>query len=229
MSTQTTAYSLLAVSKFLGNNKAEKKLKFSFNVNGETGSRSSDMSVVSFDLGGKGKNVQIKNTGDGILYVRLITKGVPLGGNEEATANNISLSVDYFDMKNRRISIDQMEQGKDFIAEITVVNPGSRGKLKELALVHIVPSGWEIHNSRMDNYNSNTSSYFTYQDVRDDRVYTYFDLNANQKKTFRVQLNSSYLGKFYLPGISVEAMYDYSIYARTKGKWVEVSSDVPVN
>lgn len=229
MSTQTTAYSLLAVSKFLGNNKAEHKLKFSYNVNGETGARNSDMSVVSFDLGGKGKNVQVKNTGKGILYVRLIRKGIPLGGNEEATAKNINLSVDYFNMKNQRISVDELEQGKDFIAEITVSNPGMRGRLKELALVHIVPSGWEIHNSRMDNYNSNTSDFFTYQDVRDDRVYTYFDLNGNQKKTFRLQLNSSYLGKFYLPGISVEAMYDNSIYARSKGKWVEVVSESNLN
>ena len=95
--------------------------------------------------------------------------------------------------------------------------------------MHIVPSGWEIHNSRMDQYNSNSSDYFTYQDLRDDRVFTYFNLNANQKKTFRVQLNSSYLGKFYLPGISLEAMYDHSIYARTKGKWVQVSDEVEFN
>ena len=130
----------------------------------------------------------------------------------------------YFDMKNNRITVDELPQGKDFIAEITVSNPGLRGTLKELALVHIVPSGWEIHNSRMDDYQSNTSSFFTYQDVRDDRLYTYFDLKANQKKTFRVQLNSSYLGRFYHPGISVEAMYDNSIYARTRGNWIRVVS-----
>lgn len=229
MSTQTTAYSLLAVSKFVGKNKAEKELKFSYSVNGEAGSRSTPMTVVSFDLGGKGKNVLVKNTGQGILYVRLITKGVPLGGEEAAEANNIMLEVDYFDMKNNRIAVDQLKQGTDFVAEITVSNPGLRGSLKELALVHIVPSGWEIHNSRMDEYDSNNSSFFTYQDVRDDRVYTYFDLKANQKKTFRVQLNSSYLGKFYLPGISVEAMYDHSIYARSKGKWIQVLSQDGVN
>lgn len=229
MSTQTTAYCLMAVSKFVGQNSAEDKLKFSFNINGESGTRNSDMTVVSFDLGGKGKNVQVKNTGSGILYVRLITKGIPLGGDEEAEAKNIAIRVNYFDMNNRPINIDNMGQGKDFVAEITVSNPGTRGRLKELALVHIVPSGWEIHNSRMDEYNSNKSSFFTYQDVRDDRLYTYFDLGPNQQKTFRVQLNSSYLGKFYLPGISVEAMYDNSIYARTKGKWIQVSNEEEYN
>ena len=98
------------------------------------------MTMVSFDLGGKAKQVNIKNTGGGILYVRLIQKGVPLGGEEEAEAKNLSVDVTYFDMKNNRITVDELPQGKDFIAEITVSYPGLRGTLKEIALVHIVPS-----------------------------------------------------------------------------------------
>lgn len=225
MSTQTTAFALLSVSKFVGENKAEENMKFSFDVDGKSGTRNSEMTMVSFDLGGKTKKVKVKNTGKGILYVRLITKGVPLGGNEQPEAKNIDLTVNYFDTKHRPIDVSTMKQGTDFIAEITVSNPGSRGYLRELALVHIVPSGWEIHNSRMDLYNSNNSSYFTYQDIRDDRIYTYFDIGPNKTKTFSVQLNSSYLGKFYLPGISVEAMYDNSIYARVKGQWVAVEAE----
>ena len=61
-----------------------------------------------------------------------------------------------------------------------------------------------------------------YQDIRDDRVYTYFDLQANKRKTFRVMLNASYAGRFYLPAIYCEAMYDNTINARKPGKWVEV-------
>jgi uncharacterized protein YfaS (alpha-2-macroglobulin family) len=229
MSTQTTAYCLLAVSKFVGENKATNKLNFTYKINGESGTRNSAMTMVNFDLRGKGKTVEVKNMSTGILYVRLITKGIPVGGEEEEVAKNISISVDYFDMKNNRIDVTNLEQGKDFIAEIKVSNPGTRGTLKELALVHVVPSGWEIHNSRMDEYNSGRSSFYTYQDVKDDRVYTYFDLNPSQEKIFRVQLNSSYLGKFYMPGISIEAMYDKGIYARTKGKWVTVSNEAYLN
>lgn len=229
MNTQATAYSLLAVSRFLGKNKAEENLKFNFEVNGQRGKRDTEVNLVNFDLGEDGRSVKVENGGKGVLYVRLITKGVPLGGNEEATARNIQMAVRYFDMKNRLISVDELEQGQDFYAEIKVSNPGTRGNLRELALSHIVPSGWEIHNNRMDEFNSNESAYFTYQDIRDDRLYTYFDLNRNQTKTFKVQLNSSYLGKFYLPGIVVEAMYDHSIYARSKGQWVEVKQEDKVD
>lgn len=225
MSTQTTAYSLLAVSKFIGDNKAEKNLKFTFGIDGQTGERDSKMSMVNFELTGKNKKVNIQNTGSGVLYVRLITKGVPLAGEEESVAKNLNLTVNYFDMKNRPLEVRDIIQGTDFVAEITVSNNGVRGDLNEIALSHIVPSGWEIHNARMDMYNSNKSSFFTYQDIRDDRVYTYFDLKGNEKKTFRVQLNASYLGRFYLPGVTVEAMYDNSIYARVKGEWVNVSRE----
>ena len=61
-----------------------------------------------------------------------------------------------------------------------------------------------------------------YQDIRDDRVYTYFDLKRGEEKTFKIQMNASFLGRYYLPGIHVEAMYDATKNARSKGKWVDV-------
>lgn len=229
MSTQTTAYSLMAVSQFLGGNEADDLLQFNYVMNGQSGQRKSSKSLISLDLGAKGKNVKIENTSSGILYVRLVTKGTPLGGNEVAAQSHLSLTVNYWDMNQNRINVENIEQGQDFIAEITVDNSGLKGDLKELALTHIVPSGWEIHNNRMDEYNRNKSSYFTYQDIRDDRLYTYFDLKAHGRKTFRVQLNASYLGRFYLPGVYVEAMYDKSISARTKGQWVRITSNHQFN
>jgi uncharacterized protein YfaS (alpha-2-macroglobulin family) len=51
----------------------------------------------------------------------------------------------------------------------------------------------------------------TYQDIRDDRVYSYFDLGAGAIKTFKVLLNASYNGTYYLPGVNCEAMYDNSV------------------
>jgi uncharacterized protein YfaS (alpha-2-macroglobulin family) len=66
------------------------------------------------------------------------------------------------------------------------------------------------------------NSEYTYQDIKDDKVLTYFDLNTNESKTFNIMLNASYEGRYYLPAINVEAMYDNSIYARTKGQWIKV-------
>jgi len=37
-----------------------------------------------------------------------------------------------------------------------------------------------------------------------------------------ILLNASYVGRFYLPSVYCEAMYDNEINARKGGKWVEV-------
>ena len=85
------------------------------------------------------------------------------------------------------------------------------------------PSGWEILNDRLNEIpGTSQGGNFTYRDIRDDRVYTYFDLRPNESKTFRVNLNATYTGKFYLPSVNAEAMYDHTIYGRKAGRWVEV-------
>ena len=45
---------------------------------------------------------------------------------------------------------------------------------------------------------------------------------SSAEKTNETRLNAAYLGKFYLPGTTVEAMYDATQHARQKGQWVEV-------
>ena len=104
--------------------------------------------------------------------------------------------------------------------EVTITNPGTKGYLQEMALNQIFPSGWEIHNTRL--FGEGEASNARYQDIRDDRVYSYYDLISKSSKTFVIQLNATYLGKFYLPTVYSEAMYDNMINARVPGQWVEV-------
>jgi len=61
-----------------------------------------------------------------------------------------------------------------------------------------------------------------YTDIRDDRVNRFFALNPGEQIFFETRLNAAYLGRFYLPGTTVEAMYDATQHARQKGQWVEV-------
>ena len=59
-------------------------------------------------------------------------------------------------------------------------------------------------------------------DIRDDRVYTYFNIEENKTHTYNVLLNATYLGRYYLPATSCEAMYDNTIHDFAPGKWVEI-------
>ena len=65
-------------------------------------------------------------------------------------------------------------------------------------------------------------SSLTYQDIRDDRVLSYFDLSRGESKEIPVKLTATYKGRYYLPSVYCEAMYDNAVRALKKGQWVEV-------
>ena len=135
--------------------------------------------------------------------------------------SGLAIAVDYFDMNDRKISPDRLEQGTDFYVRVTVENQ-TNIRQQELAISHIFPSGWEIYNARLGGKAVEGGSAPVYQDIRDDRVYTYFNLKAKERKAFKTVLNASYRGRFYLPTVYVEAMYDKDVNARQHGQWVEV-------
>ena len=107
------------------------------------------------------------------------------------------------------------------MAEVTIRNQRNE-RVENVALSQILPSGFEIVNTRFTDYGNATENVADYIDIRDDRTNFYFGLRANETKTFKILLNASYLGNYYLPGLQCEAMYDHSFVARTKGMWVEV-------
>ena len=80
-----------------------------------------------------------------------------------------------------------------------------------------------------ENPNSETStprnsiSRYSYQDIRDDRVLTYFNLRRGETKVFTIRLQATYAGNFILPAVQCEAMYDATVQARSKAGRTTVS------
>ena len=228
-STQTTAYSLVAIAKYCGKNPSGSKIIATANVNGNTISvnTSSYITQIPLDLSKGIARVTLNNKGTNVLYARTITEGQPLAGEKLQVQNNPSvlvLNVSYLSRDGKPLDVSNLMQGADFIAKVTVKNPGKRGYYERMALTEIFPGGWEILNTRLqDGEGSFQSSRYEYQDVRDDRVYTYFSMKENEILTYYVQLNATYLGRYFLPGIYCSAMYDNSINAGVNGQWVEVT------
>jgi len=154
------------------------------------------------------------------LYLTVITMGVPPAGEETESASQIQLQVGATDLDGNAVEIAEIEQGQDFLVTIEVVNP-SRADYKNLVLTQIVPAGCQIQNPRFG-LEALPIAPFDYQDVRDDRVYTYFDLKAGDKKIFKIALNASFNGRYYMPGVVVESMYNFSIHANSRGQWLEI-------
>jgi uncharacterized protein YfaS (alpha-2-macroglobulin family) len=225
MSTQTTAFCLKAIGNFIGSEKRG-EVKFSYSFAGKDINASTDLPIAQATLpitNLKPGKLKFTNQSGGVLYVRVLLTGTPAAGLEKDESNDLFVATSYTDSKGNAIDPARLEQGTEFFARVTVKHMGYRSEYRNMALTQIFPSGWEINNTRitgdenLDNFDRGD-----YQDIRDDRMYTYFSLYAGQTRTFTVRLTASYAGQFYLPAVSCEAMYDNSIYGRTKGMRVEV-------
>jgi len=224
-STQTTAYSLLGIATYYGGLNSGKGVNYSHQLKGKKTENVESLANIhrvfytEKDFKKKG-TITLKNTGKAKLFVKVVSEGIPLEHDRPKKQNNLQLSLVYRNMDGQLLDPETLKQGMDFTAEVTVSNPGHKGNLTEIALSHLFPNGWEIHNTRL--YGGSSGSHVDYQDIRDDRVYSYFDLDAGETKTIRIQLNAAYLGKFYHPTIHVETMYDHLTCAVLPGKWVRV-------
>ncbi len=226
MSTQTSAFCLVATARFVEKAGITNKLKFTIDINNKSQEINTDalFSQMELPVAKTSNKVEIKNNGSGMLFARIILSGQAVTGDQqEKRENNLKMSVVYKTAEGKILDVSKLTQGTDFIAEVTISNPGIMGNYQQMVLSEIFPSGWEIHNTRLFGAEGTPlTSSFTYQDIRDDRVYTYFDLRENQSVTYHVMLNASYTGRFFLPPTLCEAMYDASVHSILPGKWVEV-------
>jgi alpha-2-macroglobulin len=222
MSTQTTAYCLYSMSKFAQFN-GGKGIDIQYNNNGKIVAINANKSLAERSLAIKtGANgITIKNNKNNTLYVRVLNSGILPVGQEKPVQTNLAANMVFKNRKGSVITVSQINQGTEFIAEVTIRNLKNE-RVENVALSQILPSGFEIVNTRFTDFGEATNNIADYIDIRDDRTNFYFTLASGETKTFRILLNASYLGNYYLPGLQCEAMYDNTFLARTKGQWVAV-------
>ena len=227
-STQSTSYSLLSIGKFLSAyDQGDMEVELQNNSE-QIIHKKSRKPIIQLPLvikDGGNKFVRVKNTGSSIMFVKLILSGQKAPDpTDPAKFQHIKTQVHYYDMDGLVLDPVSISIGTDFKAVVTVTNLLTRNsRIEELAISQIFPSGWQIINTRLSGMgNVNKDSRADYRDYRDDRVYTFFDINGSTDYKYTVFLNASFAGEYYLPPVSVEAMYDNEIQARTNGKWVKV-------
>lgn len=224
LSTQETGYSLMAIANYCVKNGATKSRKISYTIDGInqelTISKAVEKIHINESASEQLRKLKFENTESSSLFVTITTSKIPTTETAEKHFSNLGLSLAYFDWEGNPIDPKKIQQGQEFKAEITLHNPTKNVWYQEMALHQFFPSGWEIHNDRL--FSSSTQNAARYQDIRDDRVYSYFDLKAGETKKITVQLTATYCGKFYHPSVFAEAMYDNKINGLIPGFWVEV-------
>jgi uncharacterized protein YfaS (alpha-2-macroglobulin family) len=238
LSTQSSGYMLLALGKYFEaiGISAEKGQVISGTItlaNGKT---------IDFNQEGR-YSVKIKDNFDQNIqcalsdasnadkvFVTLSWNGVPLKDEAQASQKNLALEVSWYDENGNEINPQNCKQGTTIFGKYSVKNTSPLRELSEIALVQIIPSGWAIENTRLNNtmlpdwvraWNVNKEDFL---DMRDDRVMWFFDLKDQVTLDFVVKINCVNAGDFWLPAALTEAMYNSDFKANTEGKKVHVEA-----
>ncbi len=226
LSTQTAAFALYSMARFAEGSGESRENHFEYTLAGKTKEINTANPIYTISVGESDKSeksVRVKNLAGNKLYLTKTITGKPLQGNETSESKNLEMLVMYMSIDGGVLDVDSLKQGTDFEAVVTIKNPGLMGNYENLALAQVFPSGWEILNLRYtETGNLGEENNYDYRDIRDDRVFTFFNLGVHKSVTFKVSLNAAYTGRFYMPGTACHAMYDNKTYTREKGKWVEV-------
>jgi uncharacterized protein YfaS (alpha-2-macroglobulin family) len=221
-STQTTAWTLMSIVNFTGSNLDDNPLQFTYAVNNNspvTVGSEKPVAQKAVQTGALSDGtIKITNDRDKELFATIIMTGTPGGIDSTALAENLKLDVRFLSMDDKRIFPNDIEQGTDFKYVVRISNPGTAGDAENLALTQMIPSGWEIRNTRLEGSNAHEKDIPDYRDIRDDRVLSYFDLKAGDTKEFVVLVHATFPGSYYLPPVTCEAMYKHAIRARISGK-----------
>ena len=233
-STQSTAFVLMAMGRLA--EKLSGSLDFTWTWNGKQQPAVKSAKAVfekEISTSPKSGTVAVKNQGKGALSVDLITRTQLLNDTLPAISDNLRMDIRYASMDGKPMSVNDIRQGTDFTAIVSISNTSGTTDYTNLALTHIIPSGWEVYNERMTvpeaepqettDSSGNVSGQYTYQDIRDDRVLTYFNLRRGETKIFTIRLQATYAGNFILPAVQCEAMYDVNVQARSKAGRTTVS------
>lgn len=231
-STQTTGYALLALAKYVAAVKTvETELTgiVTFADQSRLELVVSDLvGLVGLDPQDGGGRISFTNTASVPVFAALEWEGIPKRGELEPEAKNLILKTDYYDQWGNPVDISRLTQGDTFYAVFHVDHEADMD-IYELALVQVLPAGWEIENLRVtqgtlplwtERFNLGHEEYV---DIRDDRIMWFFDrMQWDPGYDFIVKINAVTVGQFYLPPTLLEAMYNNDYKVTTSGQAVEV-------
>jgi uncharacterized protein YfaS (alpha-2-macroglobulin family) len=93
--------------------------------------------------------------------------------------------------------------------------------LRQIALLDLMPGGFELEQGGL-RPGTDTVPGAEYVDVREDRNIFYLSLGKGESRTFKYRIKPVCAGKYTVPPVFAECMYDRGVNGRAGGSNVEV-------
>lgn len=229
-STQESAFTIIAMAKAydLIFDTEQKPIKASveFDKNGIKLPLVGEFTKFEFNKKTKHKKLSVSpKAGSGTFKVCINNNFIPITENQNLTADNLAVRTRLFNSENKEVDLNSLKQGNEYLLKIDVYNPNQLD-LKHMALVQLLPSGWEIEQKTSKAaklyYNLKDKGYLNrnyanFANFLDDRAMWFFDMSSRLKQLrFELKIRAVTKGNFTVPATKCEAMYKPEIKATTQ-------------
>ncbi|HSU68197.1 MAG TPA: hypothetical protein VLJ39_15065, partial [Tepidisphaeraceae bacterium] len=238
-STQDTAFAVMALGRYLRQSKtvapydgAEMYLGEARVGQVESGNPLLwDAGINGAALPEDGSKLKIRVTGaaETKAHVSWLQAGVPLVP-PQAADHGLSVRRQFLDERGKPLAANRVRSGDLVQVELTI---SSDTPLEYIAIDDLLPAGLEIENSRLLTTAADAAEptpgaqpvnvfHDSRLDMRDDRLILIGDLTAAGKGTYVYTARAVTAGKFVLPPVHAECMYDTATNSLSPGGTFEV-------
>lgn len=177
---------------------------------------------------GKGLVFKVANTGQGELYVNVMTQGIPLKPETEATSHGLAISRTLLTSNGNVLDKPLYKQTESYIVQLTIT---CTAEVKNLIIADLLPAGFEIENPRLSpsalpSGLAEGSSHPSHLEIRDDRLILGFSELTAGDHYFYYLVRVVTPGRFQYPPVEGECMYDPATRGRGAATQIEISPAV---
>lgn len=180
--------------------------------------------------------LKVSKKAEGNLYLVIASEGVLKETDFKTGGEGIEITRTYRKPDGGVLNIESGVALAGMIyTELTIRNKTGE-RVDNIALVDRFPAGWEIENPRLgrgttqDFIDPEQAWQADYMNIRDDRIELFGGLNPGETRKVWYASRAILGGRFRIPPVEAEAMYNPRIWAReaggvtnVKGPWNEVS------
>ncbi len=210
-STQERSFAFLALGKAAART-ANTDMKIDITSGGKAiGTyNNNDLTLTSDELN-KG-DVVLNSSGKGEVYYFWSSEGIKTSQKIKEEDSFMKVRRSYYDYRSGYpVQNNNFKQGQLIVCKITL--EGMSRSAENIVITDLLPAGFEIENPRLSastelQWKTKDPINVQYMDIRDDRLLLFTNLDRNTKREFYYMLRVVSKGKYQLPLIGADAMYD---------------------